>query len=221
MLRYLHLLCLSVLLYDATARPFTSWEKEINKAAQDTRYDDWNEKMMLGIKEVEPLEDLDLTEVDTDPGMLLQKAFKQLRQQRYNKPEEDKDETYHPFESLNPVVNEQPDTYIESQHGQPHLYQEPEKDLDDLYHNTQDLVEPKEHPELFESEEAALKEAEVVQPDRMHIYTSPEEDKDSLYHGDVTGQEFEPEDPVMQGLSNQPRMVYEEPEEDLDSLFHS
>lgn len=157
---------------------------------------------MSEVKEVESLLDLGLTQSDTDPGMLLKKAIKQFHQQRYNQPEEDKDDIYHAFESS---VIKQTDIKME----------EAEKDLVDVFHNTPELVDQ------LEIREVTWENVDVVKPDQINIYLSPEEDKDALYHGDlghITDQEFEALIPVMEG---QPKMVYKEPEVDLDSVFHS
>ncbi|KAK2852539.1 hypothetical protein Q7C36_007740 [Tachysurus vachellii] len=206
MFRSCVLLCLSVMLYSTTSSPYKSWENEKQTAVQDTRSYDINEKIILGLKEVEPVEEQDLTEVDLDPHMAIWKAMKQFRQQKDNK-----------LEHL--AGNEQDEAYLEPQYyRQGLLYQEAEKDLDDVYHNIQGLVNHDDlkdrvvHPEIPEADKA-----EVVELHESIVYLTPEEDLDGLYHGDFTGQVFQV--PVI--FPEDHKNVHTEPEEDKDHLFHS
>lgn len=166
---------------------------------------------MLGLKEVEPVEEQDLTEVDIDPHMAIWKAMKQFHQQKYNKPKEDKDKLYLPSELQHSAGNEQVEAYHEPQyHSQSQLlYQEAEKDLDDVYHT--DFKQRVVQPEIPVSDKTEVEELRETS-----VYMTPEEDKDGLYHGDFTVQVFQV--PVMEDL---PKKVYTEPEEDQDYLFHS
>ncbi|MCI4376300.1 hypothetical protein PGIGA_G00186960 [Pangasianodon gigas] len=222
MFRYYVLLCLSVMLHSTTASPYKSWGKEKHTAVQDTRSHDFNEKIMLGLKEVEPVEELDLKEVDIDPHMAIWKAMKQIQQQKYNKPEEDKDKPYLPSDVQHSAGNKHVEAYLEPQyHSQGQRYQEAEKDLDDLYHDIQGIVNHADLKEQVVQPEIPVPDkAEVVEPHETSVYMTPEEDKDGLYHGDFIfhggHQVFQV--PVMEDL---PKTVYTEPEEDLDHLFHS
>ncbi|XP_036430568.1 uncharacterized protein si:ch211-217g15.3 [Colossoma macropomum] len=206
MFRFCLLICLSVLLYGSSASPYKSWGKEHDTALQETRSDEFNEKMTFGLKEVEPLEDLDLTDADIDPGMLIWKAVKQFRQQKYDKPEEDKDMLYHPSELRAGKLDR--DVQLQS-YGKARLYEEPEQDMDELYHS---------EPEKLVGE---LKDkAEEAEPSEKLMYMSPEEDKDDLYHGHIpSGSVLEA--PVVQAFDNKLKIVYKEPEKDLDKLYHS
>lgn len=178
------------------------------------RSDEYDEKMKLGLKEVEPLEDLDLTKADVDLSMLLWKAVKQLGQQRYDKPEKDKDDLYHPYEAKLTVDNELPDTFIQAQ---ARLHQEPEEDMDELFHSLFDHSEPeKPDEETNQVEEPA--ETGAGSSERL-VYMSPEEDKDDLYHGHIPSGNIL-ENQVMQAFENILKRIYSEPEEDLDKLYH-
>lgn len=165
---------------------------------------------MLGLKEVEPVEEQDLTEVDIDPHMAIWKAMKQFRQQKYNKPKEDKDKLYLLSEVQHSAGNEQVEANHESQyHSQGRLYQEADEDLDDVYH-------PEFKERVVQPDIPVPDNTEVEEPRETSVYMTPEEDKDGLYHGDFTLQVFQV--PVMEDL---PKKVYTEPEEDQDDLFHS
>lgn len=212
------LLCLSVLLYSTTASPYKSWGDEKHTSVQDTRSHDFNEKIMLGLKEVEPVEEQDLTEIDIDPHMAIWKAMKHFHRQKYNKPEEDNDKLYLPSDVQHSAGNKQDEAYLEPQYyGQGRLYQEAEKDLDDVYHNIQGLVNHADLKERVVQPDIPVPDkAEIKELRETSVYMTPEEDKDGLYHGDFTGQVFQV--PIMENL---PKKVYMEPEEDRDHLFHS
>lgn len=173
---------------------------------------------MLGLKEVEPVEEQDLKEVNIDPHMAIWKALKQFRQQKYNKPEENNDKLYLPSEVQHLDRKKQIEAYHKPQpysHGQ--LYQEAEKDLDDVYHNIHELVNLADVKErVVQPEIPVLDKVEVVELHKNSAYMTPEEDKDGLYHEDITGQVFKVS--VMEDL---PKMIHTEPEEDQDHLFHS
>ncbi|KAL6487049.1 hypothetical protein MHYP_G00036750 [Metynnis hypsauchen] len=218
MLRFSLLICLSVLLYSSSASPYKSWGKEHDTALQETRLsDEFNEKMTFGLKEVEPLEDLDLTDADIDPGMLIWKAVKQPRQQKYDKPEEDKDMVYHPSELRAGMLDKdiQLQSYVKAR-----LYEEPEQDMDELYHSEPEKLVR----ELFQDKElvqtGAKDKAEEAEPSEKLMYMSPEEDKDDLYHGHIPSGSVV-EAPAVQAFDNKRKIVYTEPEEDLDKLYHS
>lgn len=170
---------------------------------------------MLGLKEVEPVEEQDLKEVDIDPHMAIWKAMKQFRQQKYNKPEEDKNKFYFPPEFQHIAGSKQVETYHDPQYySQGQLYQEAEKDLDDVYHNIQGIVSHADLKERVVQPEIPL--PEVVELRETSVYMTPEEDKDGLYHGYFTAQEFQ-----VSVIEELPKKVHTEPEEDKDHLFHS
>lgn len=170
---------------------------------------------MLGLKEVEPVEEQDLKEVDIDPHMAIWKAMKHFRQQKYNKPEENNEKFYPSSEVQHLDGYKQVETKHEAQDlSQGHLYQEAEKDMDDVYHNIQGLLS---HADLKEKViQPEIPVPEVVEQHETSMYMTPEEDKDGLYHGDFTAQVMQV--PVMEEL---PTKVYTEPEEDKDHMYHS
>ncbi|XP_066535294.1 uncharacterized protein si:ch211-217g15.3 [Hoplias malabaricus] len=214
MFRVSLLLCLSVLLYGSSSRPYKLWRKG-DEALQDTKWlsDKFDEKMTFGLKEVEPPEELDLTQADVDPSMLIWKAVKQ---QKYNKPEDDKDDLYHSFDAKLTADIKLPDSVQPQFYGQSQLYQEPEEDRDDLYHaEPQKLIE-----ELLQEEEPVITSVEDSEEAKMSdkfMHWSPEEDKDDLYHGHIPSESVLE---VMQIFEDKPKGVYTEPEEDRDKYYH-
>lgn len=153
---------------------------------------------MLGLKEVEPVEEQDLTEVDMDPHMAIWKAMKQFHQQKDNKPE-------------HLAGNEQDEAYLEPQfYRRGLLYQEAEKDLDDIYHNIRGLV-------IHDDFKDRVLHPEIPSIESI-VYLTPEEDLDGLYHGDFTSQVFQV--PVIFPEDHH-KNVHTEPEEDKDHLSHS
>lgn len=157
---------------------------------------------MLGMKEVEPPQDMDIATFDIDPNMLIWKAVKDQIQQKYNRPEEDKDALYHPFDLKLPADLKHPEPFI-----YPQMYDNPEEDRDDLYHG------------MFNVNDDELQDSKVT-GDNGRLHLSPEEDKDDLYHADIGGQRPDQQVPVMNMFPIQPERVHEEPEIDLDGIYH-
>lgn len=125
------------------------------------------------MKEVEPKEDMDITDFDIDPDMLIWKAVKDEIPQKYNRPEEDNDALYHPFDIKHPV---DPEIYVQPQgYDRVLKYDKPEEDRDDLYHGR-----------FNAAEEPMRGEKDIIGGNNARpIYSSPEEDKDDLYHANV------------------------------------
>lgn len=165
---------------------------------------------MLGMKEVEPPEDMDITDFDIDPSMSIWKVVKDEVRQKYNRPEEDKDAIYHPFELKLPADSKQPGTFLQP-HDQVRSYDKPEEDRDNLYHGTFDIIG--EEPMGVE------KDAQVNRDNFKPIYLSPEEDKDDLYHPDFRGQQPDQHAPLNMFPIHLKR-VHTEPEIDLDGVYH-
>ncbi|KAI7805475.1 uncharacterized protein si:ch211-217g15.3 [Triplophysa rosa] len=210
MIRFAVLICLPVVLFSTSAKPYRPREIVLGKAAQDTlKSEDLNGKMMLGMKEVEPPQDMDIADFDIDPNMLIWKAVKDEIHQKNNRPEEDKDALYHPFDLKLPADSKHPEPFIQPQgNKQVQTYDKPEEDRDDLYHG------------IFNVNGDALKEDAQVSGDKGRLYLSPEEDKDDLYHADVRGQQPDQQVPLMDMFPIQPKRVHTEPEIDLDGLYH-
>ncbi|XP_051774042.1 uncharacterized protein si:ch211-217g15.3 [Ctenopharyngodon idella] len=208
MMRFSVLICLSVLLFSTSAKPYRPKEKVFSKAVQDTVFDHPNGKIILGMKEVEPPQDMDITDFDIDPNMLIWKAVKEEIQQKYNRPEEDKDALYHPFDIKHPADPKQHENYFQPlRHDQVQKYDKPEEDRDGLYHGMFGVaVEPMRG------------EKDVIGGNARPIYSSPEEDKDDLYHADLKGHQSDQQ--AMNIFPVHPKRVHTEPEVDLDELYH-
>ncbi|XP_051945444.1 uncharacterized protein si:ch211-217g15.3 [Xyrauchen texanus] len=210
MIRFSVLTCLSVLLFSTSAMPYRPKWKMVGKAAQDTvESDDFNGKMMLGMKEVEPPQDI-------DPDMLIWKVVKEEIQQKYNRPEEDKDALYHPAEIQ--LAAEQPETFFQPLgRDQVRMYDKPEEDRDYLYHGIFAEADKKLYPE---EPMRAEKDAQVIGGNSRRLYSSPEEDKDGLYHADVRVEQSDKQATPMNIFLVHPKRVHTEPEVDLDGLYH-
>lgn len=211
MIRVSAVVCLSVLLFSTSAKPYRPREKVLDKAVQDTiDVDHPNGKMILEMKEVEPPQDKDITDSDSDPNMLIWKAVKGEIQQKYDRPEDDKDDLYHSFDMKYPAEAKQPENYFQPLgHDQARMYDKPEEDRDDLYHGMFDVAE-----------EPMREEKDVIGGNVRPIYSSPEEDKDDLYHADVKGHPSDQQALPMNIFPVRPKRVHTEPEVDLDDLYH-
>lgn len=164
---------------------------------------------MLGMKEVEPPQDMDIADFDIDPNMLIWKAVKDEIHQKHNRPEEDKDALYHPSDLKLLDDSRHPEPFIQPQRNeQVQMYDKPEEDRDDLYHG------------IFHVNGDGLKEDAQVSGDKGRLYLSPEEDKDGLYHADVRGQQPDQQVPLMNMLPIKHKVVHTEPEIDMDGLYH-
>ncbi|XP_009305664.1 uncharacterized protein isoform X1 [Danio rerio] len=209
MIRFSVVICLSVLLFSTSAKPYRPRERvfKADNAVQDTIVS-FDEKMFLGMKEVEPKEDMDITDFDIDPDMMVWKAAKDEILQKYNRPEEDKDALYHPFDMKHPV---DPEIYVQPQgYDRVLKYDKPEEDRDDLYHGRFNVAK-----------EPIRREKDVIGGNNVRpIYSSPEEDKDDLYHAKVRGQPSDQEAQPIYFLPIRPKRVHTEPEVDLDDVYH-
>ncbi|KAL0177947.1 hypothetical protein M9458_026841 [Cirrhinus mrigala] len=167
--------------------------------------------MILGMKEVEPPQDMDIKDFDIDPKMMIWKAAKEKTQQKYDRPEEDKDALYHPFDKIHQADAKQSENYFRPLgRDQVRMYDTPEEDRDHLYHGRFDVaVEP------------MRKEKDVIGGNVRPMYLSPEEDKDDLYHAHVKGlQSDQQAQAPMNIFPIRPKRVHTEPEVDLDDLYH-
>ncbi|XP_067276820.1 uncharacterized protein si:ch211-217g15.3 [Pseudorasbora parva] len=207
-MRFSVLICLSVLIFSTSAKPYRPRVKEFGKAVQDTiLFDHRNGKMIQGMKEVEPPQDIDKTNPEIDPNMSIWKAVKEEIQQKYNRPEEDKDALYHSFDIKLPADLKQHENYFQQmRHDQVQMYDKPEEDRDDLYHGM--FVEPMRG------------EKDVIGGNARPIYSSPEEDKDDLYHADLKGRLSDQQALAMNIFPIYTKRVHTEPEVDLDDLYH-
>ncbi|KAL1263012.1 hypothetical protein QQF64_005751 [Cirrhinus molitorella] len=212
MFRFSLLVCLSVLFFSTLAKPYRPREKVLVKTVQDTVvFDHPNGKMILGMKEVEPPQNKDITDLDIDPNMLIWKVVKEEKQQKYDRPEEDKDALYHSFDKIRPADAKQSEYYIQPLgHDQVRMYDKPEEDRDDLYHGRFDVAE-----------EPMREEKDVIGGKVRPMYLSPEEDRDDQYHAYVQGHQSDQQAQApMNIFPIRPKRVHTEPEVDLDDLYH-
>ncbi|XP_016090473.1 uncharacterized protein [Sinocyclocheilus grahami] len=202
MIRFSVLVCLSVLLFSTSAKPYRPREKVLGNAVQNTIvFDHPNKKMILGMKEVEPPQDMHITDFDINPNMLIWKAVKEEIQQKYDRPEEDKDALYHSFGIKHPADAKQPENFQLLEHNSVRMSDKPEEDRDDLYHGMS-------------------LEKDVIRGNVRPMYSSPEVDKDDLYHADVKGHQSDQQALPMNIFPFRPKRVHTEPEIDLDDLYH-
>ncbi|KAI1894284.1 hypothetical protein AGOR_G00114240 [Albula goreensis] len=233
MVRTSLLVSIALFLCGSTAKPHSTWDKGGDTQYQETlKSEELNGKMFLGIKEVEPPEDLAVTDDDIEPGMAIWNARKS-RGKTHAVAEEDVDDLYHPSmermleaydrpvrgrnsgrrEVLGKDLQARPHRQAEpDMDGVYHAFpgpevREPEQDGDDQYHRG--MSDQGLHPQPKEQQK---------QPGGV-VYTQPEEDRDDLYHGYIPDQRLHLQPQVQQ----EPRdhMGYTEPEEDKDALYHN
>ncbi|XP_072565741.1 uncharacterized protein [Paramormyrops kingsleyae] len=173
MLRVALLVSISALLHAGIAKPYPSWAKVMESQFQETlRSKGLNQKVALGMKKLEPMEDLTQTFKDDDPDM----SFWGVKNaggshQKYHLAEEDPDELYHPsLEQLAQAPHQSVPLKLVEEPSFP-MYIHPEEDRDLLHHGDPPAWKPPLQPEPKQEEEP-----------RPRIYTHPEEDRDHLYH---------------------------------------
>lgn len=129
-------------------------------------------KVALGMKKLEPMEDLTQTFKGHDPDM----SFSGVKNaggspRKYHLAEEDQDELYHPsLEQLAHAPHQSVPLKLVEEPSFP-MYIHPEEDRDLLHHGDPPAWKPPLQPEPKQEEEP-----------RPRIYTHPEEDRDHLYH---------------------------------------
>ncbi|RXN00725.1 Proline-rich acidic protein 1 [Acipenser ruthenus] len=185
---FLFLIGTAVLLNGSSAKPYNTWKQEFLPKHQESKlYPEqevikavFNGKMSLGLREIEPPEDEELT-YDIDPDM--KSAVKHPREQKYKQAEEDSDALNHHFDAVQKgfqvpaILENKPEEQVEVLQNLPKefggLYAEemkgPEEDRDHLYHVSFDASNAENYP------------ARMVQPG-YEIMEGPEEDRDHIYH---------------------------------------
>ncbi|XP_062319730.1 uncharacterized protein si:ch211-217g15.3 isoform X1 [Osmerus eperlanus] len=213
MFRLSLLVCTSLLLYGITAKPFKLSGKVADAAFQETLMDLTEGKMPLGLREVEPPEDMDVTDYDINPDMAIWKNMRgNGQEEKYLKAEKDSDDLYHPSMEQSQMADilgawPQPeDTFSrEDVQAEPleegdnlEYYQEAEVDQDAMSHTFSDEVDPKE----------------------------PEVDWDEVYHpgtkegGDGAYQVVVPLQEELIPRGGDFHRVHTVPEEDMDDIYH-
>lgn len=194
-------------------------------------------KMSLRV-EVEPPEDMDETDYDIDPSMMIWKSMTGGgRDKQPLKAEEDLDELYHPsMADLLKVQIQNMDTHRVADIDDPweeeaKLKEEPEEDRDDVDHPGFSEVAPNEpEPDWDEVYHKAREEldgylaplvAEYKDAEEVRVsYSEPEEDEDELYHHDDQGSPVQLEPLSREVLAASEVRVHLEPEEDMDDMYH-
>ncbi|XP_041722728.2 uncharacterized protein si:ch211-217g15.3 [Coregonus clupeaformis] len=226
MFRISALICISLLVYGNSAKPYKSWGKVAESAVQETLMSEEEKGMFdLGLKQVEAPENMDITDNDINPVMPIwknmrgdrgggkrQKVEKEVEIEvvkgRYSTTEEDMDHLYHPS-----------------------MEQPQEADLARARPQTEDTfvgVAIQTEP-IEEDNTKYYQEAGIDLDNISHLFSGlvdprhPEQDWDELYHPEMKGGDWPQVDVPHQGeLSAVGAEVrgHSKPEEDRDDLYH-
>ncbi|CDQ92361.1 unnamed protein product, partial [Oncorhynchus mykiss] len=219
-LRISVLICISLLVYGNSAKPYKSWDKVAESAVQETLMSEKEVMFDLGLKQVEAPEDMDITNNDIHPVMPIwknmrggggkrKKVEKEVVQRRYSTTEEDMDHLYHPsMEQTHDAdlarARFQPeDTFVGMaiqteplEEDNTKYYQESGIDLDNISHLFSGQVDPR-HPEQDWDE---LYHPEIKRGEGLYQVDMPHQGELSAVGAEVKG--------------------HSEPEEDRDDLYH-
>ncbi|XP_054456369.1 uncharacterized protein si:ch211-217g15.3 [Anoplopoma fimbria] len=240
MFRFSLIVCV-YLIFGISAKPYKSWNKHTDEAFQDTVVSlDDKGRMSWGV-EVEPPEDMDETQYDIDPRMMIRKSMTAGGEDKKPlKAEEDMDELYHP--SMVDLLNGQiqsldalPAADIRTEPWQEYAnmknHQQPEEDKDDVDHPGFSMVDPDEPEQDWdEVYNKAREELDVYLAPLMSGYiagaevrvahSEPEKDEDELYHHDDQGSPVQMELLSREVMGESEVRVHLQPEEDMDDLYH-
>ncbi|XP_031160050.1 uncharacterized protein si:ch211-217g15.3 [Sander lucioperca] len=238
MFRFSQIVCFS-LIFGITAKPYKPWNKLTDEAFQDTVMSiDDKGKMSWGV-EVEPPEDMDQTDYDIDPSMMIWKSMTGQDKQPL-KAEEDLDELYHPSmvdllkvqiqnldalpaadiqtepwrEDANAKNNQEP---VEDKDAIDHrdfskvASDEPEQDWDEVYHKAREELDGHLAPPVAKYKAGA--EVRVA-------HSELEKDEDELYHHDHQGPPVQMESLSREVMGESEVRVHLQPEEDMDDVYH-
>lgn len=202
--------------------------------------------MFYGLQ-VEPPQDMDVTDYDVDPSMAIWKSMTATgKEGQHLQAEEDMDELHHPSMAdllrarlqeqgsflggdIQPVPLKDADNTL--------YYQEAEVDADDNTHPFSVVVKEPEPDwdtvyqggEMLDKFLAPLVAEARVGTEGSRVHTEPEEDRDELDHADPLsavqvdpaplGYEVAPEGPEVKGKTGV--RIHLLPEEDMDDLYHA
>ncbi|XP_046886135.1 uncharacterized protein si:ch211-217g15.3 isoform X1 [Hypomesus transpacificus] len=249
MFRLSLLVCTSLLLCGITAKPFKPSGKVADAAFQKTLMDLTEGKMPLGLREVEPPEDMDVTDYDINPNMAIWKNMRgNGQEEKYLKAEKDSDDLYHPSMEQSQMADvlrawPQPEdtfSWVDVQ-AEPleegdnlEYYQEAEVDQDAMSHTFSEQMEPEVdwdevyHPGTKEGGDGTyqvvvpLQEELIPQGDFHRVHTVPEEDVDDIYHGDRSAHTQVDPLPQEAEVRDQSKVIKnKQPEEDRDDVYHA
>ncbi|XP_064788074.1 uncharacterized protein si:ch211-217g15.3 [Oncorhynchus masou masou] len=220
MFRISVLICISLLVYGNSAKPYKSRDKVAESAVQETLISEKEVMFDLGLKQVEAPEDMDITNNDIHPVMPIwknmeggggkrKKVEKEVVQGRYSTTEEDMDHLYHPSmeqthdADLARARSQPEDTFVGMaiqteplEEDITKYYQEAGIDLDNISHLFSGQVDP-QHPEQDWDE---LYHPEMKRGDGLYQVDVPHQGELSAVGAEVKG--------------------HSEPEEDRDDLYH-
>ncbi|KAJ8332662.1 hypothetical protein SKAU_G00424510 [Synaphobranchus kaupii] len=217
------LIATALFLYGSSAKPHSSWAKvEEDQFQRTLTSQELSRKMSVGLKEVEPPEELAVTDDDIDPEMAIWKAAQWSRGQKHLASEQDRDDLYHP--SLEHVpeagANAGPREVVWNNPPiQP--YQRAEPDRDDEFHGLPGSQAREPEPDRDQVHRRYIPDQRsAIEPQPRHlVYTHPEEDRDEVYHGNIPDQRPHRQPQVQpEPLSH---MTHTQPEEDRDHLYHN
>ncbi|XP_049927753.1 uncharacterized protein si:ch211-217g15.3 [Epinephelus moara] len=240
MLRFSLVVCASLIL-GITAKPYKPWKKLTDEAFQDTVVSiDDKGRMSWGV-EVEPPQDMDETDYDIDPSMMIWKSMAGTGWDKQPlKAEEDLDELHHPsMADLLKVQIQNLDTLpaadIQAQPWQEDAdvksNQEPEEDKDDIDHpgfSEVALNEPEQDwdevyhkaREQLDGYLAPLRAEYKAEAESRISHSEPEKDEDALYHHDVQGSPVQMEPLRPEVVAESKARLHLQPEEDMDDVYH-
>ncbi|XP_058506735.1 uncharacterized protein si:ch211-217g15.3 [Solea solea] len=211
MLRICLLACVS-LIFGVTAKPWSS-----DAGLQDTVMSEDRGGIPRGV-EVEPPEDMDETDYDIDPKMMIWSKM----DGRHEKAEADLDELYHPSmadllkaQNFVPVVDIQEEPVQEDNIMK--YNERPEEDKDDIDHPDFGKMAPSEPEQDWDD---VYNRAVEEQGEVPVGYSEPEQDEDGLYHHDNQPAPVQMELLLREVQDKNEVRVHLLPEEDMDYLYH-
>ncbi|XP_042358383.1 uncharacterized protein si:ch211-217g15.3 [Plectropomus leopardus] len=227
------------LILGITAKPYKPWNKLTDEGIQDAVMSvDDKGKMSWGVQ-VEPPEDMDETDYDIDPKMMIWKSMTgNGRDRQPLKAEEDFDELYHPsMADLLKVQIQNLDTLHAADIMGPweeesvKSNQKPEEDKDDIDHPDFIEVASDEHKQnLDEVYNKAREEVDGYLAPLLADYKAdaeirvshfePERDDDELYHHSDQDSPVQMEPLSREVVGVREVRVHLQPEVDMDDLYH-
>ncbi|XP_048125927.1 uncharacterized protein si:ch211-217g15.3 isoform X1 [Alosa alosa] len=204
------LVVISLLVYGASSEPRSAWGKMDDTAVQETLMSVGEDKLPLGLKEVEPPQDMDAPDLDIDPSMLIWRAVQESRRRAVEEARAHVGARADAHADAHPRPAEDHHAQQPCAAASGPQYHQAEPDMDEVYHNFPAQAGPAEQTDR------------LAQETRRGRYAQAEVDLDDIYHGDQ-GQlqvlpqvEPEPQDDVSMP-DHRGRSL---PEEDLDDLYH-
>ncbi|XP_031434923.1 uncharacterized protein si:ch211-217g15.3 [Clupea harengus] len=225
MFRFSVLVGISLLVYGASSKPRSTWGEVGDTAVQVTLMSEGQDKLPLGLKEVEPPQDMDVADFDIDPSMLIWKAVMESRRRAIQESRthvmlaKDHGARYHHAEAQLAQALQPDDAPLPPADPEPGMrYHQAEPDMDEVYHGFPDPAGPADR---WVAEDRDPMTQEHGAEDWRGSYDRAELDLDEIYHGDMGQSQVETQLEPAQDDSAVPRQKERSlPEEDLDDLYH-